>query len=315
MTMILPDAALPAGGTTDLIMPQFVEAHFRRQTEPVDAVPTPLPTWNGNCRDEGGGEGLARGWYVVVGGGTGHGKSLLALNMAARAMQEGLSPGFLSIEMSTGQLATRLYSILTGVPVRTLERGRDFQEAEARRASRLVEELRDRTGACFYVNRQALCELTDVLATARLFVEEHGVRLLFLDYLQLVGTGDDDQMYREVTTISRSVRVLAQQLGVTVVALSQYNRSTSSNRLASPTPQGLIGSSAIENDADQVVLLDHSRYARDALLPHLGRTWALLAKNRHGSSGQVPIEWDYHCLRVREALPDEEASWPDRRGP
>jgi replicative DNA helicase len=310
-TPTLPEARLPSGGTTDLTMPQFVKAHFRHQTEPVDAVPVPFDTWAKHCRDEGGGVGLARGWYVAVGGGTGHGKSLLALNMAARAMEEGISPAFLSLEMSTAQLATRLYAILTGAPVSSLERGQDFQPSQAELVAAQVQEMRERTGTRFYCNREPLHELTDVLALMRLFVEEHGVRLLFLDYLQLVGLGDEDQLYREVTKISRSVRAFAQKMRVTVVALSQYNRSTSANRFSSPTPQGLIGSSSIENDADQVLLLDHSRYQRSPD-GHTARTWALLGKNRHGGTGEIPVEWDYRCLRVREALPDEETEWPRR---
>ena len=100
-------------------------------------------------------------------------------------------------------------------------------------------------------------------------------------------------------------------MNVVTVGLSQMNRQTSSNRVDSPFAQGLIGSSSLENDADQVLLLDHSRYEKGN---RSAKTWALLAKNRHGSQGDIPIEWDYKTLRVREALPDEEGEWPKGKG-
>ena len=104
----------------------------------------------------------------------------------------------------------------------------------------------------------------------------------------------------------------AREHEVAVVALSQYNRTTSANRRESPVPQSLIGSSALENDSDQTLLLDHSRYQ---LSPdgRFAKTWALLGKNRHGSTGEIPIEWDYRTLRVREGLPDEEHLWPKHK--
>jgi replicative DNA helicase len=298
--------------TTDLLMPSWTTAHFKRQEEPVEAIPTPFPSWNRHCRDEGGGVGLALGWYDIIGGGTGHGKSLLALNVAAKAMEHGISPAFISLEMSLPQLATRLYAILTRTPVRKLERGDDYEAVTAGSVIRKLKEMREQTGIGFFANREPTTGLTDVLETMDYFRSERGVKLFFIDYLQLVSDGDEQDTVSQVTRISHAVRSFAAKHRVTVVALSQYNRATSANRSASPIPQSLIGSSALENDSDQTLLLDHSRYERspDGLT---AKTWAVLGKNRHGSTGEIPIEWDYRTLTVREALPDEEAEWPDRR--
>ena len=99
----------------------------------------------------------------------------------------------------------------------------------------------------------------------------------------------------------------AKQRNVVTVGLSQVNRRTSGDGSTAPVVQGLIGSSSLENDADQVLLLDHSRYQKG---DRSAKTWALLAKNRHGGQGEIAIEWNYKTLRVREALPDEEGEWP-----
>lgn len=305
----LPDAGLTAS-VTDVLMPSFVEGHFRRQQEDVDAVPTCLPAWNTHCRDEGGGIGLARGWYVIVAGATGHGKSLMALNMAVRAMRAGVTPAFVSLEMSTAQLATRLYAILTDTDVRRIERGNSFDARTADDVAYRVAEMKERTGVSFFANREPVFRIEQVQKLMRYWHDEDGTRLFFVDYLQLVGTGDEERIYREVTKVSAGVREFAKRLDVTVVGLSQFNRSTSSNRDAPPSPQGLIGSSSLENDADQVMMLDHSRYVKDLEDDRLARTWAILGKNRHGGTGPIPVLWDYRTLTIREAMPDEEHAWP-----
>jgi len=217
--------------------------------------------------------------------------------------------------MSTAQLATRLYAIVTGTPVRDLERGEGFSPDAANRTMEAIGKLRDETGCGFFTNREPPVDLDSILHVMDHFRKSHGVRLFFIDYLQLIGLGDEDQMHREITKISRAVRGFCRERNVTVLALSQYNRSTSANRDVSPIPQSLIGSSSLENDSDQTVLLDHSRFQRSPAGSE-AKTWLILGKNRHGSTGEIPIAWDYRTLRAREAMQDEEREWPKhpRRG-
>lgn len=293
----------------DLLAPGAVAGHFRAQEKPVDAVPTPFATWNWHCRDDGGGVGLARGWHVTLAGNTGTGKSLLGLNCAATAIEAGERVGFLSIEMSEAQVATRLYAILTGTDVRELERGDHYSRNAAQAVERRVAEIAERTGGAFYVNRRPIFDVESVVGLARYFHESKGCGYFVTDYLQLLAARDADTLFAQVSNVSARLREFAKQLGVVSLGLSQFNRSTSADYSRSPHVQGLMGASSLENDADQVVLLDHSRYKRlederSAL------TWALLAKNRHGGQGDIPIEWDYRTLRVREGGRHEEDAWP-----
>jgi replicative DNA helicase len=273
------------------------EEHFREQAKPVDAVPTPLASWNKHCRDDGGGVGLARGWHVTIGANTGYGKSIFSLNCAATAIEHGEHVGFVSLEMSRAQVATRLYAILTKTPVRSLERGETFSPDEAKRVARTVAEIQERTGGAFLVNDRPMYEIDAMLSLMRLFHEEHGCRFFVVDYIQLAGARDFKTLLEQVTNVSSHVREFAKAHNVVTMGLSQFNRETSKDFEHPPTPQGLMGGSPIENDSDQVLLLDHSRYQRNG---DRADTCVILGKNRHGSQGEIPVEWDYLTLRVRE---------------
>ena len=304
----LAPAALPCQ-IGDLLQPGSVKGHFCEQVREVDAVPTPFESLNRECRDEGGGVGLARGWYDTFGANTGTGKSLLALNFAARAIEHGEQVAFLSIEMSRTQVATRLYAIITGTDVRELERGGSFSPDAAKQAAFRIAELRERTGASFYMNLRPIFRLDAVQGLMTYFHQSKGCRFFIVDYLQLLGTRDADTLYAQVSNVSARVREFANQLNVIAIGISQFNRQTSSNYADRPQIQGLMGGSSLENDSDQVVLLDHTRVQHNKE-SRTTRTWMLLEKNRHGGRGNIPIEWDYRTLRVREAKPDEEGEWP-----
>lgn len=292
---------------TDLMQPSRIRRHMEELKQPVDAIATPLASWNHQCRDAGGGIGLTPGWHIIIAGSTGLGKTLMALNVAAKAIEAGEVVAFLSLEMSTSQLASRLYAILTGIDVRLLERG----NTPPSEVERKLCEIHESTGGRFLTNEQPVHDISRIQAQVRYWAEEKGARLCFIDYLQLATSRTAETLYNEVSDISSSVLELAKRLNVVTVGLSQMNRRTSGDGSASPAVQGLIGSSSLENDADQVLLLDHSRYQKG---DRSAKTWALLAKNRHGGQGEIPIEWDYRSLRVREALPDEEGEWPKRNG-
>jgi hypothetical protein len=269
--------------------------------KPVDAVPTMLPGWNNASRGAGGGVGLARGWHITIGANTGAGKSLVALNLADAAISAGERVGFVTLEMSKEELATRLLSIASGVSAAELEQGRSFQLASWRAATQWLNETYKRTGGVVYVNDKRLRDLADVVDAIRFLHEYDGVRFVVLDYLQLVwiaGRREHDILDR-IQEVSATVSATAKDLGIVFVGLSQFNRQTSANRTDPPTPQGLMGGSPLENDSDQVLLLDHSQYARD-YERNTATTRALLCKNRHGPAAAINVRWDYRCLRLRE---------------
>jgi KaiC/GvpD/RAD55 family RecA-like ATPase len=313
--LTLMEAAVPIGVgrppvTFDVALGQTLERFLRDAKKPLDAVPTPLPSWNAVCRDEGGGIGLARGWHDTVAGSTGHGKSLFALNVASSAMRLGERVCFVSLEMSEEQLLTRLLAIHSGIPVNALERGRHFDEAQARAAAEMLERTHDETGGCLYVNRAPISRLDDILTSIRFQHEVHGCRFFVIDYLQLAWTGQANSLFENVQQVSHRVRQVTVDLDVVCVGLSQYNRETSKQRV-SPEPQGLMGGSALENDSDQVILLDHSKYQR--ITPTRATVDVLIGKNRHGPQIRIPVVWDYTTLRVSEESQDWREINPEDR--
>ena len=152
-----------------------------------------------------------------------------------------------------------------------------------------------------------------VIELMRTWHEKDGIRFFVVDYLQLCESSDHVGIAREVQAISAAIRLFAHQTKSVVIGLSQYNNEGGNNRLVSPTVGHLYGGRRIAQDATQVLLLDHSRYERDAIRTHLARTWLLLAKNRHGPTGSIPIEWDYKTLTAREANHDETSIWPEAK--
>jgi hypothetical protein len=278
--------------------PAIFDAMLDKARQPVDAMPTMWPTWNRACRMYGGGIGLARGWHCVVAGGAGAGKSLVALNLTAAALRSGASVGWVSLEMSREQLLLRLLGISTGRRLMDLEPGQSFDPYAFTTATEDFIERMATAGSHLWMAERPSRDLGEVDRLMRDAVEA-GCRLIILDYLQLVAVQDaklDDAMRR----VSAAVQSLAYRHDVTTLALSQFNRSTTANPDAPPTMHGLQGSSSIENDADQVLLLDHTT-RKDEGFGHKSFN-VILDKNRHGPGATVPVLFDTASLQLVERI-------------
>jgi len=270
--------------------------------KPIDAVPTPLPFWNHACRDFGGGIGLARGWHITIGGNTGSGKSVFALNMAHIAVEHGENVGFISLEMFWTQLATRYMAIVSGEKINALEPGRLLDVKTHKRAAKAINELKERTGGGLWCNERHISSLDDITAAIEFLHEKRGCRFVIVDYMQLAKIAGVSNLLEAVTLISSDVRSIGSNLRLVTVGLSQYNRETSKDRENPPTPQGLMGGSPLENDSDQVMLINHTKFERNALANTATQEF-ILGKNRHGPAGPIDCLWDYSTLRIREIAP------------
>jgi KaiC/GvpD/RAD55 family RecA-like ATPase len=284
------------------------EGMMEKASKPVDAMPTMWSAWNRACRMYGGGQGLARGWHVVAAGGAGAGKSLIALNMTAEALRNGHSVGWVSLEMSREQLLLRLLGIATGRKLRDLEPGASFDPGAFTAASYGFMDKLEVSGAHLWMAERPTRDLPSVNQLMQRAVDA-GCRLVIVDYAQLVsvaGAKLDDAMRQ----VSAAVQSVAYQRDVNTLLLSQLNRSTTSDKGAPPTIFGLAGSSAIENDADQVLLIDQSAKTEDLY----GKNFTvLLEKNRHGPSASIPVRMDTLNLQLLEQTPTApKAAWYDR---
>jgi len=300
-------AAVSNGTTTPATGPQpmvpvtseVFDAMLVRAQQPVDALPTMWGTWNRACRMYGGGMGLARGWHVVVAGGAGAGKSLVALNLTAAAVRAGHSVGWVSLEMSREQLLLRLLGISTGRRLVDLEPGSAFDAHAFQSASEELMERMGMAGASLWMAERPSRDLGEVDRLMRDAVEA-GCRLIVLDYLQLVSVAEAVKLDDAMRRVSAAVQSLAYRHNVTTLALSQFNRSTTADREAPPSIHGLQGGSAIENDADQVLLIDHTS-RKDEGFGHRSFN-VLLDKNRHGPAAVVPVQFDQNSLQLIERI-------------
>jgi len=123
-----------------------------------------------------------------------------------------------------------------------------------------------------------------------------------VDYMQLARVIGVSNMLEGVTVISSEVRGTGADLKIVSIGLSQFNRETSKDYENPPTPQGLMGGSPLENDSDQVLLINHAKYERNAL-SNTARQEFILGKNRHGPAGPINCLWEYDTLRIREIAP------------
>ena len=265
--------------------------------QPVtDAIPMPFHSWNRTCRDEGGGIGVAPGWFILLGGKPGTGKSVLALNIASVAMMAAVKTAYLSYEMSRNQLLTRLMAIASGCSVRKIERGQDY-DAETFRQAIEVMEHHGLDRRLFMDPGRPARTLPLMVDLMRKTYEVHGCPLMIVDYLQLVGRSDHPQIFDQMRAVSESLTTAAADLNVTVVGLSQFKRAALDQRNESPGAEGLKGGS-VDEDGDQVTLLDYSKANRDT--PSSMTLDFILDKNRHGPQIRFPIRFDYQTLQAKE---------------
>jgi replicative DNA helicase len=295
----------------DLLSIAEAEAHFRMYDNPPDVCPTPFEGLNQICRGFGRRLGFCLGWYIVVGGDTGQGKSLLALQMAVNASQSGVKVGFLSFEMSMYEVRNRFYSQALGIPSRDLEPGDFFaHRTKVEVINRLTDASKQAPGVSFYATDNVEPDVDHVMAVMDQWRKE-GVRCFVVDYLQLLEARTATGTAQEVMKISAAMRDFAHRNQVLVIGLSQYNNDGGNDRTKSPHVGHLYGGRRISQDSDMTILLDHSRYERDTMDPAIVRTWVMVPKNRHGPAGiELPIEWAYTTLTAREGQPDEIDRWP-----
>lgn len=292
-----PIGAEPPAVAFDSITGDTLDQMLDEKLAPVDAVPTPLDQWNRVCGSSGGAVGLAKSWLITIGANTGTGKSLIGINMAARAIEHGEVVTFVSLEMGRSELATRLMSVVSGESVSLLEQGPAFDQDAYKRAARSLNETRERTGGHVLVNRRPLSKMSDVSACIKHHAEVSGSSYFVIDYLQLASVANMNNIHDRIEAVSHELRELAQRLNVRMITLSQFNRQTSANRAERPISQGLMGGSAIENDSHQVLLFDHSRFTRSG---NLADTWLIVDKNRIGGMCDIPVQWDFRTLRLTQ---------------
>jgi replicative DNA helicase len=252
----------------------------------------------------------------VLGGASNAGKTQLMLHLARRASEAELLPGVITMEVPKRGLQRRVYSNVTAFGYYDFLHHRWTDGDASAKANLLKGEIakyRQSNGALrslYVMERDSAPTLDEIMAGCSALYEA-GSRAIFVDHLQLI-KAPADQISDRATEISEALRWFAHSQKCLVVALSQLNRMASRERDRRPTMHDLWGGTAIESNANQVILLDHSRQQRDAMHSHLLKTWLYLDKNREGPNRVlIPVEANFKTGEWREADPDEVGRWPD----
>ena len=266
--------------------------------------------------------GLQQSDLIIVAGRPGMGKTSLATNIAynvakayvpevqadgtTRAANGGVV-GFFSCEMSAEQLATRIIAERTGIPSSSIRRG-GISEGD-------FEKIRDYAIELQSLPSTSTKPASHLRARGAGLKRQKGLDLIVIDYIQLLGSGKrgSDSRVQEITEITTSLKALAKELNVPIIALSQLSRQVESRDDKRPQLSDLRESGSIEQDADVVMFVfreeyylamkeprpgteEHAKWMQD-MERALGRAEVIIGKQRHGPTGTVELHFDASVTR------------------
>jgi replicative DNA helicase len=217
------------------------------------------------------------------------GKTTLALNMAEyAAIKSKKAVAVFSMEMSASQLALRLISSNGRVNATRLRNGQ-LEDEDWSRVTGAIRMLRD---AKIFIDDTPALSPEVLRAKARRLKREHDLGLIVIDYLQLMAVpGNSENRATEISEISRSLKGLAKELNVPVIALSQLNRSLETRTDKRPVMADLRESGAIEQDADVIVFIYRDEYYNKENSPDKGLAEVIIGKQRNGPTGSIKLKF------------------------
>ncbi|MBR6127580.1 replicative DNA helicase [bacterium] len=239
--------------------------------------------------------GFQKSDLIIIAARPAMGKTALALNIAQNvALRAGVPVAIFSLEMSKDQLAQRLMCSEAEVDTHRIKTG----NMQAKDWEKMVNAMNSLSEAKIYIDDTAGCTITDLRAKCRrLAMAEKDLGLIVIDYLQLIeGTGREDRM-QQISGISRGLKILAKELNIPIIALSQLSRAVESRTDKRPMLSDLRESGSIEQDADIVMFIYRDEYYKNAndeedqaeKAANKGEAEIIIAKHRNGPVGSVKL--------------------------
>ena len=282
---------------------------FVQKTKGLTGIPSGFPSL----------DAITRGWQdgnlIVIGARPGHGKSAIALYMGkCAAIDHNVPTAFFTLEMADIELADRLIGMESGLSSGK-RKGKD--KMEDYEWELLEKALSKAAKAPLYIDETPGLTITEFMSKIKRMVREKGIKIAFVDYLQLMHASASLAQYRalEIGEISRQLKETAKELHIPIIALAQLNRNLVTRQGSSfgrPVLSDLKDSGSIEQDADMVLFIH-----RPALLglseDGIDRAELIIAKNRAGEMGIIPLEFDGDHVTFTEetiSLADRASSIP-----
>lgn len=288
----------PFHSITDLATPFYDELH--KAAERVDGI-TGLPS--GFTRLDKITCGFQPGHLITIGGATSMGKSAFALNILTHlAVREGVPVLLFSSEMNDNDLMRRIVSNVCEIKMEKLRSGQ-LEPYEWAQLDKQIGLLQDKP---LYIETTHQLYIEEVCATARKMVRDKSVRLIVVDYLQLMyyKVRMNDSRYVEINAIISQLKSLAMELGVPIIVLSQLNRNVEQREGSEgkrPVPSDLRDSGTIYSDSDEVIFLHRPekfhQLMDDQRNDLRGKAEIIIHKHRDGPVGDVILEFKGQYMR------------------
>jgi replicative DNA helicase len=231
------------------------------------------------------------------------GKSTLALDFArACSIKHNMPSVIFSLEMGRNEIAMRLLSAEARVALHHMRSGNMTDDDWTRVARRMP----DVTNAPLYIDDSPNLSMMEIRAKCRRLKQRNDLKLVVIDYLQLMQAGGSrraESRQQEVSDMSRNLKLLAKELEVPVIALSQLNRGPEQRTDKKPMVSDLRESGSIEQDADMVVLL-HREDAYEKESPRAGEADLIVAKHRNGPTATITVAFQGHYSRFVDMTRD-----------
>lgn len=293
----------------------IVESNIKRDTRTIQSIINDVIEDIEKSQERGDGlsglpsgmEGLDRktlGWQpsdlIIVAARPSMGKTAFVLNIARNmTVDYNIPVAFFSLEMPSIQLVKRLMISETGLSADKIKGGSPLEDYEW---VQLNERIKGLAKAPLYIDDTSSLPIGEFRTKARRLVQKHGVRMIIIDYLQLMNGPAELRGMREqeVAAISRSLKATAKELNIPIIALSQLNRSVVTRPGANSRPQlsDLRESGSIEQDADIVMFVHRYDYGITPEDPNdEGRTDIIIAKHRNGETCDIPMRFRSSELR------------------
>ena len=244
--------------------------------------------------------GFQKSDLVIVAGRPGMGKSSLGLSIAQNAaMRHNASVAVFSLEMSSEQVVQRLLAIETAIDSHRLRLGQiDEEEWPV-----LVDAANTLAGSHIFIDDTPGATMMEIRSKARRLYAERGIDLILVDYMQLMSGGGSghrgENRQQEISFISRSLKGLARELNVPVIALSQLSRAVESRANNKPVLSDLRESGSIEQDADVVIFVYREDYYNEET-DRQNIADLMVAKHRHGTTGSVSLYFRKELTQFRD---------------
>ncbi|WP_246462311.1 replicative DNA helicase [Trueperella pecoris] len=238
--------------------------------------------------------GLRPGQMVIVAARPGMGKTTIAMDFCRHiAFRENKPVAFFSLEMGRTELAMRVLAAESEVPLGALISG-DIRQNQWERISRTIERIAD---GPLFVDDSPNLTMMEIRAKSRRMRQQNHIELIVIDYLQLLTSGgrSPESRQQEVSEFSRSIKLLAKELGVPIIAIAQLNRNPEQRNDKTPQVSDLRESGSLEQDADVVMLINRPQ-AEDGSLDQPPAE-VIVGKNRSGPTAKIELAFQGNYTR------------------